>query len=125
MNRPPLGLAKGTIDTLCGYDWPGNVRELQNVIERGLIMSRGGSLQIQLPVAGDGRGASSLKHEPDSDRIYTDAEVRKLERANIIRALQLTDGKVAGEGGAAELLGIRPSTLASRMKSMNIRRLME
>ena len=125
MNRRPLRLTKGAVETLCRYDWPGNVRELQNVIERGIITSRGHTLQVQLPGAGDRRGGASRPREPEPDRIYTDTELRQLERANIIRALEAAGGKVTGAGGAAERLGIKPSTLASRMKSMNIRRVVQ
>ena len=109
---------------LLAYDWPGNVRELQNVVERAVITSTGGRLNLDraLPEAagaaapgepGDGGGPSG--------RIWTAAELVGLEKANIRRALDATGGKVSGPGGAAELLGLKPSTLASRIKALGLK----
>jgi transcriptional regulator with GAF, ATPase, and Fis domain len=120
MNRPQLRLIKATIESLGRYDWPGNVRELQNVIERAIITSDGPSLRVELPNSAGRDNATAQPTESDADRIYTDAELRRLQRANIIQALKATDGKVSGPDGAAALLGIKPSTLSSRIKSMGI-----
>ena len=102
------------------YGWPGNVRELQNVIERAVILARGGPLQFDLPTGGD-EVPRRLTESSDGD-VLTYAQLRERERANVIRALEQTGYRVSGEGGAAELLGVRPTTLASRMKAMGIER---
>jgi len=100
------------------HDWPGNVRELQNIIERALIGARRGRLSIHLPADPGDRG-----EETDRDpRLYTDAELRRLERDNILAILERVRWKVAGPGGAAEFLGLHPATLASRMKAVGIER---
>jgi transcriptional regulator with GAF, ATPase, and Fis domain len=104
------------------YDWPGNVRELENVIQRAVILSRGGRLRLDialadLPVTANSTSAS------DSDMpdvILTDREWRERERANLMKALQRADGRIYGQGGAAELLGINPTTLASRLRALKI-----
>ena len=59
---------------------------------------------------------------PDSERVMTEEQVRQLERQNIVRALNVAGGRVSGPGGAAAMLGVRPSTLSSRIKKMGIRR---
>jgi PAS domain S-box-containing protein len=114
---------------LTAYSWPGNVRELQNVIERGIILASGDriALAAAMPEAAavaapvvPPEGSAAGGAEPE--RILTADEVQQFERANLIRALEATNWKVAGDGGAANLLALPPSTLASRMKSLGIRR---
>lgn len=126
MHRPVLELNPAALDRLHSHDWPGNIRELQNVIERAVITASAGVLRIELPraggsldalAAGPGGGSSG-----DDVQVITDDEIRRLERRNIIAALRLTKWKMGGPGGAADLLGIRPTTLASRMKAMDIHR---
>ena len=105
---------------LLSYPWPGNVRELQNVIERAAITSMDGYLNLDraLPEA----ASTESQAATESAAIRTAEEMLELEKINILRALQLSDWRVSGEGGAAGLLGINPSTLASRMKSLGISR---
>src|SRR5947209_7885012 len=101
------------------YDWPGNVRELQHVLERAVITSTGGRLNVELPSP----SSASRVAEPvvtDADCVRTDAEIRQLEAGNIRAALRLAKGKVSGAGGAAEMLGIKPTTLASRIKALGV-----
>ncbi len=122
-----LELTPGSLDRLKDHDWPGNIRELQNVIERAVITASGGVLRIELPRQ-VGRALEALvasgadQSQGDSGQVVTDEEIRQLERRNIVAALRLTKWKIGGAGGAAELLAIRPTTLASRMKSMRIER---
>ena len=116
-SKPKLTLAN--VRELERYKWPGNVRELQHVIERAMITAHGGRLTIELPDGAD------LKAEPADasagvTRIMTDAELRKLEADNIGAALEATGGKVYGPDGAAVLLGVKPTTLASRMKALGL-----
>jgi len=109
------------------YSWPGNVRELQNVIERAIITSEDGrrlNLDRALPRDAEPSpaAAAAARAAPGEDRVMTEAEFRDLERANIARALEATGGKIAGAGGAAELLGLKPNTLSSRIKSLGVER---
>jgi PAS domain S-box-containing protein len=114
---------------LLAYDWPGNVRELQNVIERALITSPDGrrlDLDRALPQGtaspAGAETASRAVDPPGEKRILTAAELRDLERDNLLRALKAAGWKVSGPGGAAERLGMKPNTLGSRMKALGIRR---
>lgn len=114
---------------LRGYDWPGNVRELQNVLERAIITWRGGPLRVDLKLSSATRTSSQKvsSSTSDADRvgespILTDLELRDRERENIEAALRRTRWKIAGPGGAAELIGVRPSTLASRIKKLGVER---
>lgn len=115
--QPPLTLA--SIQRLQQYDWPGNVRELQHVIERGVITSSAGRLNIELP-ASTHNAPKSAAPPTESAIVRTDAQIRQLEAENIRAALKVAAGKVSGPGGAAELLGIKPTTLASRIKTLGI-----
>ena len=126
-----LGLTKPTlkqrhVKILQSYEWPGNVRELQNVIERAVITARSGELQFDLPgsisekkVAAPAAGVGA----PDvGGEVLTYEELRTRERDNLLTAFKKAKGKVSGSGGAAELLGVKPTTLASRLKAMGIER---
>ncbi|HSE86932.1 MAG TPA: sigma 54-interacting transcriptional regulator [Candidatus Binatia bacterium] len=113
---------------LMGYPWPGNVRELQNVIERAVITSRDGRLNLDraLPDAGghsipEKRPAEEITAEI-SKRILRIRDLQHLERENILRALESTAWRVAGKDGAAALLGMNPSTLNSRIRALRIQR---
>jgi len=109
---------------LKAYDWPGNVRELQNVIERAVITSRNGYLNLSraLPETARNGEDAGVPTIDDSDRVMTIQELQEIERTNIMRALKTTSWRVAGESGAARLLDIPPSTLSSRMKALGIAR---
>lgn len=116
-SRPRLTLAN--IRELQAYDWPGNVRELQHAVERACIVAADGRLRFDLPSASKKQvlAAESL----DPKRILTDEEMRSLEAENIRAALAQCHGKVYGANGAAVLLGVKPTTLNSRIKSLGIR----
>ncbi len=100
------------LHALVSYSWPGNIRELENVIERAVILSQGPSLELGdwSPQAGGPSGPTPV------------ATLDQAQRAHIIEVLQLTGGKVSGERGAAAILGIKPTTLESRMKKLDIER---
>jgi len=107
---------------LQAYDWPGNIRELQNVIERAVIRSQQGYIQLDLPErTGDPRIALSPGPVTPA-RIRTEREMRDAERDNLIAALDGAGWKIYGSDGAAQILGLPPSTLASRMRVLSIRR---
>jgi len=107
--------------TLRGYAWPGNVRELQNVVERAVITARDGKLDFAraIPTTLGGNGGTPL---PETSSVLTARDLARLERENLRRALEATHWQIAGEGGAAKLLGLAPSTLASRVKALRLRR---
>jgi DNA-binding NtrC family response regulator len=100
------------------YDWPGNIRELRNVIERAVILSKGVRLRLDMALADLPATAPSATDMPDV--ILTDRECRARERTNLMKALQRAEGRIYGAGGAAELLGINPTTLASRLRALKI-----
>ena len=109
-------LADGAIERLNSYDWPGNVRELENSVERALIISRGKPLQFDdllIPTAG--RNTEKFKI---SDR--HPVLLHNVISLHIQTILNLTKGKVGGNGGAAELMGIHPATLRHKMRKLGI-----
>jgi formate hydrogenlyase transcriptional activator len=112
MNRSIESIPSAAIDALTNYDWPGNIRELQNLIERSVILSPGRVLQVVLPET-----AKSSAPYPRASRLAGTAE-----RQRIFEALRAADGKVAGPSGAAARLGLRRTTLQSRMKKLGIER---
>jgi PAS domain S-box-containing protein len=113
---------------LKSYAWPGNVRELQNVIERAVITSRDGRLNLDRALpdvrAETVREAAAQAEiaEEVSQRILQIRELQQLERQNILRALESAAWRVAGKDGAAALLGMNPSTLNSRIRALRIPR---
>jgi len=108
-------IAKSSMDALVAYDWQGNVRELRNIIERSTILCSGDTLTVQ-----EALGDFEVSDREASTSLRQDLE--GVERANILRALEESDWKVKGEGNAASLLGLKPSTLRSRMKKLGITR---
>jgi transcriptional regulator with GAF, ATPase, and Fis domain len=96
------------MDALRRYDWPGNVRELQNVVERALILSPGAALRLEEPLA------TQTRRAPD--------RLDQNEREHILRILERCRWRINGEGNAAAVLGLEPSTLRSRMQKLGIRR---
>ncbi len=110
------------VSALTSYDWPGNVRELRNVLERAAITSSDGRLHLEraLPAPG-ARSPAGVPPLPDRE-ILSERRLRQLERDNMVAALARADWRVGGEGGAAMLLGVSPSTFKSRMKALGIQR---
>jgi transcriptional regulator with GAF, ATPase, and Fis domain len=119
VGRPRPRLTLADVQRLQQHSWPGNVRELQHVLERAVLTGTNGRLRIDLPAAVE---APLVEAEPAPERVLSDAEVRRIEADNIRAALRAASGKVYGAGGAAELLGLKPTTLASRMKALGIDR---
>lgn len=122
MNRPPPQVSQATLNQLAAQDWPGNVRELQNAIERAIILTSGGPLRMELAAASRtdtprGRPAPSV-----GTKLLTRTELKRQERESIAAALEQSGGKVFGEGGAAELLAMKPTTLASRIQALGLKR---
>jgi len=121
-NKPLLLMSGEAIAALKAYDWPGNVRELQNVVERAVITARDGPIFFELPLPRDVRQGSDRHGDAGVIHVRTHGELRDAERGNLLAALNKTRWKVYGRGGAAELLGIKPGTLAARMKKLGLRR---
>jgi transcriptional regulator with GAF, ATPase, and Fis domain len=124
-HREPLELSHANVEALQRYSWPGNVRELENVIERQVIVTRGHKLSFDLPADRDAAGPEPVAVGPEAvgtaqQRPLTEGEKRDQERENMISALRRCHGKVFGQGGAAELLELKPTTLASRLKRHGI-----
>ena len=120
MNRPEPQISRSSLDQLATYRWPGNVRELQNTVERAVILWREGPLTFELPAL---RPQENMVRQgkPDAKtRVLTREELKRQEREAIVNALQQTNGRISGPAGAAKLLGMKPSTLASRISSLGI-----
>ncbi|MGN6719204.1 MAG: sigma 54-interacting transcriptional regulator, partial [Candidatus Binatia bacterium] len=106
------GLSQKSMERLVQYGWPGNIRELQNVIERAVVLAKGAIVQIDESMLGAEASAEESTIET----------LENVERSHIIRALQETQWVIHGKKGAAELLGINPSTLRSRMEKLAIKK---
>jgi DNA-binding NtrC family response regulator len=120
---PRPRLTRAGIETLLSYDWPGNIRELRNVIERAAIFAQGGALEFDLPVTGAAPLSVHLRTGCEVEPAFlTDVEMRRRERENVFIVLQKTGWKIKGVDGASELLGIKPTTLISRMEKMGLKR---
>jgi transcriptional regulator with GAF, ATPase, and Fis domain len=117
-------LSQECIQRLQAYSWPGNVRELMSVIERAVITSRDGRLNLDraLPESTGDAVTTPASSDGAGTRIRTAREFEELERQNLLCALEATGWRIAGENGAARLLGINPSTLNSRLKALGISR---
>ncbi len=115
-----INLNPQNIYQLQSYSWPGNVRELQNIIERALIESQNGTLKFYLPH----NNITNINHcqikIDDKNKILNENEMRDFEIQNTIRALKICNHKIYGIDGAANLLGIKPTTLNSRIKKWKI-----
>ena len=122
-NRRETHFSKANIVKLENYDWPGNIRELQNVIERAVIIAQSNRLVFDL-AKGPTKGKISTQKQFDktSDKVLTFNDIKQFERENILKALKSTNWKIFGQDGAAELLGIPPTTLTTRIQRMGLKR---
>jgi transcriptional regulator with GAF, ATPase, and Fis domain len=130
LNRAPIELTQDDLNSLLSYDWPGNVRELQNVIERAIILGPRGRLRLDTGLTRTQEAQTLRTPAPDEAaspamprrQIIRTDELVRLERDNIVAALEHARWKVSGAGSAAELLGMNPNTLSSRMRALGIKR---
>ncbi len=121
-------LTRAAVTQLQNYDWPGNVRELRNLVERAVILARGGALEFDLPISNQAvppalpspspRGAGN----PAQPKFLTEVEVQCFERDNLVLALEAANWKISGRESAAELLGLKPTTLLSRMTKWGLKK---
>ena len=122
LGSPAPRLLASEVRRLEDYAWPGNVRELEHVVERAVIVSRGGPLRFD--VGPDPRGAprrAAPEAEATDSAILTEAELQQRARQNLQAALRQSRGRIRGPGGAAELLGMKPTTLAARLRALGIK----
>jgi transcriptional regulator with GAF, ATPase, and Fis domain len=120
-------LTRAAVSELQSYDWPGNVRELRNIIERAVILARGGALAFDLPVPSRLLPPARTSDRSDGDgpakqKFLTQAELERRERDNLMAVLEAAEWKIKGPDGAAELLGVKPSTLHSKMDKWGLKR---
>ncbi len=117
--RALLTVTNDQIRQLVTHDWPGNILELKSLIKRAVLVSTGNHLRLDLVLSSE---ITSWPHDRISEehKFFTETEFLNLERKNVLLALRFADWRVSGPGGAAELLGIKPSTLNYRMKKLNI-----
>lgn len=124
LNKPELKISLAQTERLQNYSWPGNIRELENMIERQVILSRGDKLILDdLRLTQGSRNTettSSVNQSPS--QTLTEYDCNNLKYNAIIKALKDCKGKVYGNDGAAKLLGLKPTTLSSRLKKYGIDR---
>jgi len=109
MDKSIDSISRSSMNQLCQYDWPGNVRELKNLIERSVIISSGSTLKIELP-------------SENGIRRNQARTLDEVQRQYILDTLDTTRWRIRGKNGAAQLLGLKPTTLESRMAKLGIRR---
>jgi PAS domain S-box-containing protein len=121
--RPPMQLTRSQAEMLRRYSWPGNVRELKNVIERAVILSPRSVLRLDLSMSNAGADArnSDAAARP-AEQLLTEIEMREFQKKNLIAALEQANWKVSGPGGAADLLGVKSTTLTDRIRMFGIRK---
>jgi DNA-binding NtrC family response regulator len=126
LNCPDVRLTEHAIELLAAYDWPGNVRELQNVIERAVILSQSGPLRIDLVLcdtaSNPGAAIPHLQTSLQAGIVLSQQEMDRRAHDNMLAALEKTRGRIYGSGGAAEILGMKPTTLAYRLKRIGVKR---
>ena len=110
MGKPIDRIRKKDLDALQSYQWPGNVRELRNVVERSMILTTGSELSLVLPDSEGERDASESRL------------LRDVERSHVLKVLKSTAGRIRGPQGAAQILGLKPTTLYSLMERLGIER---
>jgi len=122
--RQPMTLTRAQAEKLLDYRWPGNVRELKNVIERAVILSPGNVLRLDLsmPNLSDIKTSTTVTAMLDDDEVLTEKKMRAFQKSNIAAALKQTGWRVSGPEGAAELLGVRPTTLADRIRTYGLQK---
>ena len=118
-HKPGLKLPLAELEKLGRYHWPGNIRELENVIERQVILAAGDTVRIDGALM-PGSAIAIPGPAPTAVGIEDEDDLHRRQRRNILLALDRSAGKVFGRGGAAEMLGVKPTTLASRIKKFGI-----
>jgi transcriptional regulator with GAF, ATPase, and Fis domain len=119
-------LTRAAVTQLQSYDWPGNVRELRNVIERAVILAGGGALEFDLTISNQAVPPAltipRVAGNPAQPKFLTEVEVQRFGRDNLVQALEAANWKISGRDSAAELLGLKPTTLLSRMTKWGLKK---
>ncbi|MFS4446831.1 sigma 54-interacting transcriptional regulator [Maribacter sp. 2307UL18-2] len=121
LNKNVKPLTEADKALLSRYNWPGNVRELQNIIERAVIIAKDRNIDWNTLIPKSSEDGA-VQVESKTEKIYSAEEMIKLERENILRALRKTKWKISGRNGAAAILQLKPTTLTSKIKALNIER---
>lgn len=121
LGRPTISLDSQDEQILRSYHWPGNVRELQNLVERAIIISNNEKINWTGVIPREGNDSKDISSASEL-HVLTAAQLTNLEKENILKALKLTRWKISGPNGAANLLQIPPTTLASKIKALGIER---
>ena len=121
LNKPIVGLSKQDKALLTSYSWPGNVRELQNLVERAIIISQNGTINWGSIIPNSSQSETSIENTIP-EKILSSVELQNIEKDNILKALKQTQWKISGKNSASELLGLPPTTLASKIKAHGISR---
>lgn len=119
-NGKDFSLTDHDIKTLQSYSYPGNVGELQNIVERAIILANCHRLNFTMPQVLNRMIVTETQEATEAKPILTYQDLKNLERENIIKDLQKSSYKIYGIGGAAEILGSKPTTLISRIKALQI-----
>jgi len=121
--RELMTLTQTQANNLRQYGWPGNIRELKNVIERAVILSTGNVLRLDVSMPDiKPDSVAPVITELAGDAVLSEKEMREFQKRNTVAALKQTNWRVSGEGGAADLLGVKPTTLADRIRTFGIKR---
>jgi DNA-binding NtrC family response regulator len=114
MNKDIRYMSEEVLEKLSNYDWPGNIREMENIMERGILLTAGKELiTIDIP-----ENTFSPTESQNSDNAIK--TIRELEKDHILSVLKKCNGRIGGNGGAAELLDVAPTTLISKMNKLGI-----
>jgi PAS domain S-box-containing protein len=119
-NTPKVSMAQ--MQHLSSYTWPGNIRELENIIERQVILSKNNKLNFEF-LSQEKKQHMTVSADHFKTTVLNTSQQKHLEKNNLKQALKECNGKIYGEGGAAELLGLKPTTLTSKLKKYGINRL--
>ncbi|MCB1646446.1 MAG: sigma 54-interacting transcriptional regulator [Pseudomonadales bacterium] len=122
LGREKPRVTQHQIRTLQQHSWPGNVRELKNIIERAVILSGNNRLNLDTAFGQPARADNGQEMTTSAENFMTDEEMRLFQQRNLHKVLQQANWKISGPGGAAELMGAKPSTLTYRMQQLGIRK---
>jgi PAS domain S-box-containing protein len=122
LGKKDCKLRKSDLKLLLDYPWPGNIRELQNVMERAVITANQGRITLDLPTVDQKTEAPQTAKPSEQRQVIADDDMHAQVKANMLAALEACNWKLFGEDGAAALLGLKPTTLASRIKRMGLKK---
>jgi PAS domain S-box-containing protein len=124
--REAMLLTRSQANELRNYGWPGNIRELKNVVERAVILSPSNVLRLDLSMPNPGSDVVDTQPAATAKEVgagvLTEKEMREFQKKNLMAVLEQTNWRVSGPGGAAEILGVRPTTLADRVRTFGLKK---